>query len=128
MSSMVGYAWIKCQPHNKSVGHANPPYGDAVPLQIQHQPLALAAGATDHHPLVLGLLFLAQDRVVVLGDAFDDALLAGAADAELAGIVDVDALIEQHLEDGAALRNEELLARARELDREAALLGLGDVL
>jgi hypothetical protein len=38
-------------------------------LHIQHQPFGLAAGATDHHPLVLGLLFLAQDRVVMLGDA-----------------------------------------------------------
>ena len=24
--AMVGYAWIKCQPRNKSAGHANPPY------------------------------------------------------------------------------------------------------
>src|SRR5215468_5510641 len=98
------------------------------PSQIQHQPLGLAAGAADHHALVLGLLLLAQDRVVVLRNAFDDALLAGAADAKLAGIIDVDALFEQHVEDGTALGNEEFLARARELDREAALLGLGELL
>src|SRR5262249_20348612 len=98
------------------------------PSQIQHQPLGLAAGAADHDPLVLGLLFLAQNRIVVLGDAFYDALLAGAADTELAGIVDVDAFIEQDFEDGATLRNEEFLARARELDCEAALLGLGGFL
>src|SRR5215510_11108397 len=97
-------------------------------LQIQYQPLGLAAGAADHHPLILGLLFFAEDRVVVLRNPLDDALLAGTADAELAGIVDVDALIEQHFEDGASLRNEELLARARELDREATLLDLADVL
>jgi len=23
---MVGYAWIKCESHNKGGGHANPPY------------------------------------------------------------------------------------------------------
>ncbi len=92
-------------------------------LQIQHQPLALAAGAADHHALVLGLLFLAQDGVAVLRHAGDDPLLAGATDAELAGIIDVDAFIEQHLQDGLALRDEELLPRARELDREAAGLG-----
>ena len=34
--------------------------------KIQHQPLALAAGAADHHARVLGLLFFAQDRVAVL--------------------------------------------------------------
>src|SRR6266850_5714841 len=28
---MVGYAWIKCQPHHKSTGHANPPYGSVPP-------------------------------------------------------------------------------------------------
>src|SRR5262245_1823401 len=43
-------------------------------------------------------------------------------------MINVDAFIEQHFEDGAALRNEELLARARELDREATLLDLADVL
>ena len=63
----------------------------------------------------------------VFRDAGDDALLAGAADAELAGIVDVDAFIEQDFENGAAFRDEEFLARARKLDREPALLGLGAV-
>src|SRR5262249_3937546 len=44
---------------------------------IQHQPVGLAAGAADHHALVLGLLLLGEDRVAVLGNAGDDALLAG---------------------------------------------------
>src|SRR5258705_6220442 len=90
--------------------------------QIQHQPIALAAGAADHHPLVLGLLCFGEDRVAMLGLAGNHALLAGAADPELARIVDVDALIEQHFEDRASLRYEEFLPRARKLDREAAFL------
>src|SRR5579871_203572 len=84
--------------------------------KIQNQPLALAAGAADHHPLVLGLLLLGEDGVAVLGLARDHALLAGAADAELARIVDVDAFVEQHAEDRMARRDEEFPARARKLD------------
>src|SRR2546423_6890032 len=30
MRTMVGYAWIKCRPHHKSTGHANPPYDTAA--------------------------------------------------------------------------------------------------
>ena len=30
MRAMVGYAWIKCRPHHKSMGHANPPYESVV--------------------------------------------------------------------------------------------------
>src|SRR5215510_15792459 len=36
--SMLGYAWIKCQPHNKSAGHANPPYK----LRLHPEDLAVA--------------------------------------------------------------------------------------
>src|SRR6516225_16110 len=90
--------------------------------QIEHQPLALAAGATDHDFGVRGLLLLGQDGVAVLGDARNHPLLAGTADAELAGIVDVHAGIEQHLQDALAFGNDEFLSRARELDHEAALL------
>jgi len=57
----------------------------------------------------------------MLRDAGNDPLLAGPANAELARIVDVDACIEQDLEDGRAFRDEELPVRALELDREAAL-------
>src|SRR5262249_29724685 len=90
--------------------------------QIEHQPLALAAGAADHDLGVGGLLLLGENRVAVLGNAGDDALLAGTADAELAGIVDVHSGIEQHLQDALALGNDELLSGARELDYEPALL------
>ena len=62
--------------------------------EVEHQPLALAAGAADHHAPVLGLLLLGKDRVAVFRDAGDDALLAGPADPELTGIVEVDAFIE----------------------------------
>ena len=41
--------------------------------------------------------FLGQDRVPVLGHAGDDALLARAANAEFAGIVDIDPFIEAWL-------------------------------
>ena len=56
-------------------------------------------------------------------DAGNDAGLAGAADAELAGIVDVDAGIEQHFEHLLALGDEIFLAGARQLDPEAAGAG-----
>ena len=75
-------------------GHAS---AMTQPSQIQHQPVALAARAADHDLGVGGLLLLGQDGVAVLGLARDHPLLAGAADAELAGIIDVDAGIEQHL-------------------------------
>src|SRR5262245_45435531 len=91
-------------------------------LQIEHEPLALAASAADHDLGVGGLLLLGEDRVPVLGIAGDDPLLAGPADAELAGIVDIHSGIEQHLQDALALGNDELLSGARKLDHEAALL------
>src|SRR5262249_26986959 len=53
---------------------------------------------------------------------------AGPANPELAGIINVHAFIEQHLEDGTALGDEELLAGARELDREAAFARRGRLL
>ncbi len=58
----------------------------------------------------------------MLRSAGDHALLAGAADAELAGVVEVDAGIEQHVEDGLALGNEIFDAGARELHGKAAFL------
>src|SRR5580693_1751086 len=93
---------------------------ESPPSQIQHQPLAPAAGAADHHALVLGLLLLGEDGVAMLRLAREHALLAGPADAELAGIIHVDALIEQDAEYGLALRDEELPPRARKLHDEAA--------
>src|SRR5882724_3371762 len=66
--------------------------------QIQHQPLALAARAANHDLRVRRLLLLGQDGVAVLGDPRNHPLLAGPADAELAGIVDVHAGIEQDLQ------------------------------
>src|SRR5258708_5817358 len=94
------------------------PTGCPASSQIQHQPFGLAAGAADHHPLVLGLLLLGEDGVAMLRDSGNDPLLASPANAELAGIVDVDAFIEQDLQDRSALRDEEFQARALQLDRE----------
>ena len=91
--------------------------------QIQHQPVGLAAGAADHDAPVFGLLFFGEDGVAVLGSSGNHPLLAGAANPELAGIIDVDTLIEQDFENRPALRNEKFLVRTRELDGESALLG-----
>ncbi len=57
-----------------------------------------------------------------IGDAGNDLGLAGAANAEFAGIVDVDAGLEQHFEDFLAFGDEIFLAGTRELDPEAAEL------
>jgi hypothetical protein len=57
---------------------------------------------------------------VVLGNTGNDPRLAGAADAELAGIIDVDASLVQHFEDLLALGDVIFLAGTRELDPEAA--------
>src|SRR5580692_6474172 len=67
-------------------------------LHVEDQPLGLAAAAADHDLFVGGLLFLAEHRIVVHRDARNHPGLAGAADAELAGIIDVDAGVEQHFE------------------------------
>jgi hypothetical protein len=67
-----------------------------------------------------GLLLLAEHRIVVLGNPGDDARDAFAADAELAGIVDVDAGLVEHFEDLFAFGDEIFLAGARELPRSAA--------
>src|ERR1700682_3325630 len=83
--------------------------------KIQHQPVALAARATDHDLGVRRLLLLGQDGVAMLGDSGNDPLLAGPADAKLAGIVDIHAGIEQNLQDALAFRDDEFLAGAREL-------------
>src|ERR1700676_4618384 len=88
-------------------------------LHIKDQPLGLAAAAADHDLFVGGLLFLAEHRIVVHRDAGDHLGLAGAADAELAGIIDVDAGVEQHFEHFFARRDEIFLTRFGELDPEA---------
>ena len=56
----------------------------------------------------------------MLRRAGDHPLLAGAANPELAGIVDVDAGIEQHLQDALAFGDDEFLSGAGEFDDEAA--------
>src|SRR5580692_743683 len=89
-------------------------------LHIEDQPLGLTTAAADHDLFVGGLLFLAEHRIVVHRDAGDHLGLAGAADAELAGIIDVDPGIEQHFEHFLARRDEIFLARLGELDPEAA--------
>src|SRR5207302_1123588 len=91
--------------------------------KINDEPLALAAGATNHDPLVFRLLFFGQDRITVFGGSRNNALLAGAANAEFAGVVDVNTLIEQHFEDRPAFRHEKFPTRAREFDNETALAG-----
>ena len=60
-----------------------------------------------------------------LRDAGNDASFASAADAELAGIIDVDAGLEQHFENLLALGDEILLARTCKLDPEPADMGSG---
>src|SRR3984957_4164926 len=89
-------------------------------LHIQDQPLGLTTAAADHDLFIGGLLFLAEHRIVMHRDAGDHLGLAGAADAELAGIIDVDAGVEQHFEHFLARRDEVFLARFGELDPEAA--------
>src|SRR5580698_4590312 len=89
-------------------------------LHIQDQPLGLTTAAADHDLFVGSLLFLAEYRIVVHRDAGDHLGLAGAADAEFAGIIDVDAGVEQHFEHFLARRDEIFLARLGEFDPEAA--------
>src|SRR5271167_789656 len=96
-----------------------PSYG-VWALQVQYQPLGFATGAADHHLGVGGLLFFAEHGIAVLRDAGDHTRLAGAADAELAGIVDIDAGFEQHFENLLALGDEIFLAGARQLHPETA--------
>ena len=59
-------------------------------LHIQDQPLGLGAAAADHDLGIGVLLLSAQHRIAVIRDAGDDARLAGAADAELARVIDID--------------------------------------
>src|SRR6516165_68824 len=59
----------------------------------------------------------------MLGNSRNDTGLASAANSELAGIIDIDASFEQHLKDFSALGYEIFLARACELDPEAAHVG-----
>src|SRR5277367_934302 len=82
-------------------------------LHIQNEALALAAGAADHDRLVRRLLFFAENRIVVLGNAGDDARDAFAADAEFARIVDVDAGLVEDFENLPALRDKVFLTRFR---------------
>src|ERR1700719_1895026 len=88
-------------------------------LHVEDQPLGLAAAAADHDLFVGGLLFLAEHRIVMHRDAGDHFGLASAANAELAGIIDVDAGVEQHFEHFLARRDEIFLPRLGELDPEA---------
>ena len=59
----------------------------------------------------------------MIGDALEQACLAGAADAFGAGVVHRDAGIEQRIEDGLAGLDRDRAIAARELDVEAALHG-----
>src|SRR6516165_7578357 len=91
-------------------------------LHIQDQPLGLAAAAADHDLLVGRLLFFAEYRVVMLGNAGDHPRLARAANAELTGIIDIDTGLEQHFENFLAFGDEIFLAGARQFDPEPAYM------
>src|ERR1700677_466349 len=89
-------------------------------LHIEDQPLGLAAGAADHDLLVRLLLFLAEHRIMMFGNTGDDARHAFATDSKLAGIIDIDALVEEDFEDLLAFRDEIFLAGACEFYPKAA--------
>src|SRR3954453_16758306 len=90
--------------------------------EVEHQPVALAAGAADHDLGVRGLLLLGEDGVAMLRRAGDHPLLAGAANHDLAGIVVVEASIEEDLEDALSVGDDKFLSVAGEFIFEAALL------
>src|SRR5262249_6609581 len=60
---------------------------------------------------------------MMLGNAGNHPRLASAANAELAGIVDVDAGLIEHFENFLAFGNKVFLAGAREFDPEPAHMG-----
>src|SRR5262249_41144593 len=60
---------------------------------------------------------------MMLGNAGNHSRLAGAADAELAGIVDIDARLIEHFQNFLAFGNKIFLAGARELAPEPAHMG-----
>src|SRR5215831_10816902 len=64
---------------------------------------------------------------MMLGNAGNHPRLTGAADAELARIVDIDPGLVQHFENFLALGNEIFLAGARKFDPEAAHMTAGGI-
>ena len=92
-------------------------------VEVEYQPLAFSAGAANHHTAVRRLLFLGEDQVAVVRYAIQHRCLAGPAHALLAGMRDVDARIEQCVEDRLARRDRDLAPALREHHREPARLG-----
>jgi len=75
----------------------------------------------DHHRLVGGALTVGENGVPMVRHARDYSRLAGTADALLAGILDVEPRVAQHLEDRLSRRDDEFLAGGLKLHDESAL-------
>ena len=93
--------------------------------EVEHQLGAGAPGYADEDAVLRRVLAACEHGVAVLGPACQHARLAGAAQAFAAGVVHIDAAVEQHLEDGLVGRDVEAAVLALELHAEAAGRRLG---
>src|SRR5262249_31155186 len=135
--AMLGYAWIKCQPRNKSAGHANPPYK----LRLHPEDLAVARLDLVGHLLnALGVLPHELDIGELAHARLFDRLamrriLPGEVDQDLLALAAMQPAEEQArcirvwspLEDRAgAGRQRRTLGRINHVDRLAFFFGLND--
>jgi hypothetical protein len=73
----IGLLQARCEHHSGETGPDDEDFAwrQVRPLlKIQYEPLALGAGAADHHRAVGGMLFLRQDQVAMVGDPFTPAV------------------------------------------------------
>src|SRR6218665_423325 len=88
--------------------------------EVEHQLGAGAAGYADEDAVLRRVLAAPEHGGAVLGRGCQHARLTGAAQAFAAGVVHIDAAVQQHLEDGLVGRDVEAAVLAFELHAEAA--------
>jgi hypothetical protein len=84
----------------------------------EHEPLAVAPRHANHNEPVGRLFSRRQHQISVVWDAAENPGFARAADALLAAVVDIDAAVEQRLQDGGSSIDLKSAPRARQLNDE----------
>jgi hypothetical protein len=78
---------------------------DVLASEIERQHRGFRPGAADQDLAVVSLVLIAEESVAMIGDAIDHFRFAGAADAVGTGEGNVDAIVEQDVQDGLPRRH-----------------------
>src|SRR5216684_5056491 len=90
-------------------------------LEIERQHWGFRSGAADHDLAVFCLFLIAEETVAMIGNPLDHPCFAGATDAFRAGKGNVDAIVEQNVQDGLPGRHGDGASAAMQLHVKAPI-------